>query len=214
MTIFLDSAIISEAQAVAQFGWVGGITTNPVLLAKSDLAPEETLRKLAFLTSGPVFYQLTATTVTTMISEAERAKDILGSQLVLKIPPTAAGFTATTELSSSIPCCITALYAPSQVMVAEAAGARYAIVYYHRLLETLPTDGKRLLGEMIAVLKNSQTELVAASIKSSEEAVAARCAGIPHLTLPFAVLTALMTNDLSDQAINNFNQNGRGLASQ
>ena len=30
MTIYLDSAIISEAERAEKFGWVSGVTTNPI----------------------------------------------------------------------------------------------------------------------------------------------------------------------------------------
>ena len=40
MALYLDSAIISEAQIVKDWGWVKGLTTNPTLLAKSELSPE------------------------------------------------------------------------------------------------------------------------------------------------------------------------------
>ena len=59
--IYLDSAIINDAKIAIQYGWVKGITTNPTLLAKSDLSPEETLQKLADLSPGELYYQLTAT---------------------------------------------------------------------------------------------------------------------------------------------------------
>lgn len=41
MTIYLDSALIPEAQAAKELGWVSGITTNPTLLAQSKLPPED-----------------------------------------------------------------------------------------------------------------------------------------------------------------------------
>jgi transaldolase len=45
--IYLDSALIEEAEKAIKLGWMKGITTNPTLLTKSNLTPEETLTKLA-----------------------------------------------------------------------------------------------------------------------------------------------------------------------
>ena len=39
--IYLDSAIIEEAQTAVKLGWIKGITTNPTLLKKSPLSPEK-----------------------------------------------------------------------------------------------------------------------------------------------------------------------------
>jgi len=41
MQVFLDSAIIEEARQAAEWRWVNGITTNPSLLAQSDLSPKK-----------------------------------------------------------------------------------------------------------------------------------------------------------------------------
>ena len=35
MSIFVDTADIEQAKAAKELGWVRGITTNPILLAKS-----------------------------------------------------------------------------------------------------------------------------------------------------------------------------------
>ena len=68
MALYLDSAIVSEAEIARDLGWVTGITTNPTLLANSDLPPEITLKKLAGIIPGEVFYQLTNRTNTAYIT--------------------------------------------------------------------------------------------------------------------------------------------------
>jgi len=210
MALFLDSALVSEARTATQFGWVQGITTNPTLLAQSPLPPGETLKELAGLTSGPIFYQLTASSVAEMVKEARQANDLLGSQLVCKIPPTKAGFTVTSELSGSIPCAVTAVFAPAQAMVAEAAGARYVILYYHRAILNIASPLKMVF-ELVSVLAGSSVELIAASLKSPEEVVAARIAGIRHHTLPLGILQQMVENELSQQAVDDFAVRGRGI---
>ena len=45
MQMLLDSATIDEALKAAEWGWVSGTTTNPTLLAKSNLSPEKTLKR-------------------------------------------------------------------------------------------------------------------------------------------------------------------------
>ena len=208
--ILLDSARVNDARVAARWEWVQGITTNPTLLAQSDLAPEETLRQLAEAISGPVFYQLTAPDVRGMFIEAERAHEVLGDQLVLKIAASSAGFEAAAQLSVHNDVALTTVFSASQALAAEAAGARYLILYYNRSMRLLD-DGPGFVRAVVDVLKNGPCEVIAASVKSSEEAVAARRAGIPHLTLPLEVLEALVHSDLSEQAIAVFNRDGRGI---
>ena len=210
MAIYLDSAIIAEAEAAQELGWVKGITTNPTLLAKSDLPPESTLKKLTQLTSGPVFYQLTSSEREDMLAEGRAAFKMIGQQTVLKIPASLVGFQVVASLSSEIPCAVTAIYSPAQAVVAREAGAKYAIAYVNRATRLLG-DGIALVREMANVLAGTTTEILAASIKSPEEAVASLQAGAHHLTLPLNMLQAMTTHNLSLQTIEEFNKNGCGI---
>lgn len=211
MTIYLDSAIISEAQTAKELGWVKGITTNPTLLSKTDLPVETTLKQLAKLTNGPVYYQLISSELDEMVKEGRKAFEIIGHQTVLKIPATIVGFQAVTRLSPEINCSVTAIYSPAQAAVAKEAGAKYAIAYVNRATKLLG-DGIALVREMASVLANSNTEILAASIKSPEEAAASLQAGAHHLTLPLSMLQAMATDRLSLQTVEDFNKNGRGIS--
>ena len=210
MALYLDSALISEAETARDLGWVTGITTNPTLLAKSDLPPETTLKRLASLIDGEVFYQLTSAGLNGMLAEAQLVHRILGEQTVLKIPASSTGFQALARLSKEIPSSVTAIFHPAQALVARAAGARYAIAYVNRTTRLLG-DGVGFVREMAELLKGSQTRILAASIKSPQEAVATVNAGAHVLTLPLEVLESLTNHPISEKTILDFNINGRGL---
>ncbi|MEG4284713.1 transaldolase family protein [Microcoleus sp. A006_D1] len=211
MAIYVDTAIIAEATEASKFGWIAGITTNPTLLAKSELSPEETLKQLAQLTSGELYYQLTASDFDGMVAEGKAAFEAIGQQAVLKIPATAAGFQAVAHLSGEIPCAVTAIYSAAQAVVAAEAGAKYAIAYVNRATRLLG-DGFALVRDMANVLQRTNTEILAASIKSPEEAVQTLLAGAHHLTLPLDVLQAMAVHELSQQTVDEFAKNGRGIS--
>ncbi|PSB15773.1 transaldolase [filamentous cyanobacterium Phorm 46] len=210
MAIYLDTAIVAEAKAGSKFGWIAGITTNPTLLGKSELSPEVTLKQLAQLIPGEVYYQLMASDFDGMVAEGKAAFGLIGKQTVLKVPATATGFQVVAHLSPEIPCAVTAIYSASQAVVSAEAGAKYAIAYVNRATRLLG-DGFALVQDMANVLKNSNTEILAASIKSPEEAVKTLLAGAHHLTLPFDVLQAMAVHELSQQTVDEFAQNGRGI---
>jgi transaldolase len=210
VSIYLDSAIVAEAQVARELGWVKGITTNPTLLSKSDLSVQTTLEKLAELTTGPVFYQLVASDLDEMLAEGRAAFEILGSQTVLKIPASLVGFQVVACLSPEIPCAVTAIYSAAQAAVSREAGAKYAIAYVNRATRLLG-DGVALVRNMASVLAGSTTEILAASIKSPEEAVASLQAGAHHLTLPLEMLQAMTTHELSLQTMNEFAKTGKGI---
>lgn len=210
MAIYLDSAIVAEAEAASQWGWVAGVTTNPTLLAKSDAHPELIFQTLTALFTGDIFYQLTTTDFDEMIAEGKKAAALIGPQTVLKVPATLTGLQVVAHLSPTIPCSVTAIYHPSQAVIAQVAGAKYAIAYVNRATRLLG-DGYQLVSEMRQLLEGTQTTLLAASIKSPEEAVKTLLAGAHHLTLPFSILQQMTTHPLSDQTVTEFNQQGQGL---
>ena len=71
MSIFVDTAVVEEAGQAKGFGWVKGVTTNPVLLARSGKPASATLSHLAELNIGPVFYQLIAPSPDEMLREVD-----------------------------------------------------------------------------------------------------------------------------------------------
>ena len=208
--IYLDSAIIDEAKTAASFGWVKGITTNPTLLNKSPLSPEETLRQLAAITSGELFYQLCSTDFDSMVTEGKQAAQLIGTRLVLKIPANDLGFRVTAHLSPQIDCSVTAIYDPAQAAIAQEAGAKYAIAYVNRATRLLG-DGFALVRAMAEIVKDSNTEILAASIKSPKEAVETLKAGADHLTLPLNILQQMTSHQLSDETFVEFNAKGVGI---
>lgn len=208
--IYLDSAIVTEVKIALTLGWVKGITTNPTLLAKSQLSPEETLQQLAELSPGELYYQIIASDFEGMLAEGRKAFEIIGEKTVLKVPATAVGFQVVARMSREIPCAVTAIYTPAQAALSREAGAKYAIAYVNRATRLLG-DGLALVRDMSAVLKECNTKILAASLKSPEEAAAALQAGAHHITIPLNVLQDMTTHELSQQTVEEFAKNGRGI---
>jgi transaldolase len=208
--IYLDSAIATEATQAMSWGWVKGITTNPTLLAKSEFAPDVTLKTLAEISNGELYYQLTSQNLDEMLREAYLARNLIGDKLVLKIPATFTGFAALGKLSAEITCSVTAIYHPTQALIAAEGGAKYAIAYVNRATKLLG-DGCSLVKSMQAILQGSKTTILAASLKSADEIAQAILAGANHITVPFALLQIMANQELSEQTVLEFNQLGKGL---
>ncbi|MBP7691952.1 MAG: hypothetical protein KA764_08545 [Anaerolineales bacterium] len=207
MTLYLDSAFLEDAQAAAALGYVRGITTNPTLLAKTGRPADEVLPALCDTCPGPVFYQLTADTVAGREAEARRML-ARRPNLSLKIPTTPENLVLGARLAQSGAVVgMTAIFSAAQVYLACQTGARYVLPYVNRSTRLLG-DGLALVREMRAVIdaQRAPVEIVAASIKSPEEATATVLAGAHHLTLPLAIIQAMGQHALSDQAIAEFAQ--------
>jgi transaldolase len=157
-----------------------------------------------------VFYQVTAKTAAEREREGREFHDICREKVVLKIPATTGNMALMARLSRDIPCAATAVYSGAQTLVACEAGATYVIPYVNRATRLLG-DGYKLVAEMAAVLKmsGSPVEILAASIKSADEATQAILAGANHLTLPMDILLSLGNHPLSDAAIEEFGRAGQ-----
>lgn len=211
MAIYIDSAILKEVEAARSLGWVRGVTTNPVLLAKAGGEARTVLESLARLGMQEVFYQLVSPTLDGMQKEMEQASKIVGPALVLKVPPTQTGFQFVNQ-RSDVPCCVTAVYSPAQALIARESGARYVALYVNRATR-LMGDGLKLVRDVAEILRSSETEIIAASVKSAEEACASLSAGAHHLTLPYEVLMGLTVHPLTEQTVAEFQAGGVGLIS-
>jgi len=211
MTLYLDSALIQDARRAFALGFVRGITTNPALMSKTGQRPEEVILELCDVCRGTVFYQLTAPTVDEREAEARRMVALRPNQIGLKIPCTLENLKLGAKLSQeNYMVGITAIFSPAQVYLACQAGARFVLPYVNRSTRLLG-DGLELVRQMRAVIDacHSPLEIVAASIKSPEEAVATTLAGAHHLTLPVAVIEAMGEHPFSEQAIKEFGEYGK-----
>jgi len=213
MAIYLDSAKLDEARMAKDLGWVYGVTTNPTLMAKAGVSPEEVLKGLSDLAFHQVCYQLVSQDLNDMFVEAQQACEIVNGGLILKIAPTENGFRFVARYGKELPCCVTAIFDPAQALVAREAGARYIAVYVNRATKQLG-DGLALVRELADVLAGSQTEILAASLKSTKEAVDSLLAGAQHITVPFDLLVSLSIHPSSVQTVEQFNAEGAGIRSK
>ncbi len=210
MGLFLDSARIEEVQKAVELGFLSGVTTNPTIMAKAKGQTRDIIDRICHLSPGPVFYQVTAKTSEEREREGREFFDICREKVVLKIPATTENLALMAKLCQEIPCAATAVYSGAQTLVACEAGASYVIPYVNRATRLLG-DGFKLVAEMAAVIKASgkPVDILAASIKSADEATQAVLAGANHLTLPLDILLSLGNHPLSDAAIEEFGRAGQ-----
>lgn len=208
MTLYLDSASIEDARKAFALGFVGGITTNPATIAKTGKTSESVIAELCGIAQGTVFYQLQAADLEARFLEAEEMLAIAPGRVGLKIPCTVENLRLAAEfVARGGTVGITAIFSPAQAYLACQAGARYILPYVNRSTRLLG-DGVALVAEMRRVVDACAcgTEIIAASIKSAEEAVATILAGAHHLTLPLPIIEGMGRHELSDQAIEDFAQ--------
>lgn len=202
--ILVDSAKPDEVRAAMELGFVNAVTTNPTLVAAAGRPAQALITELCALVPGTVFYQLTAETVDERIAEAEAMLAVAPGRVGLKIAATTENMRIVARFREH-PVAVTALFGAAQALVACAAGARYVIPYVNRSTR-LQGDGVAWVRKLRAITEacGGNTEVLAASIKSPEEAVDTLLAGAQHLSMPLAVLRTLGDHALSVEAIAEF----------
>lgn len=201
---YLDSAGVDDARRAAQLGYVQGITTNPKLMAESGHRPLEQLGALleAF-PGGPVFFQPgSIERAETELVEALRLGD---GRVVAKLPAQARMFSLGMELAhAGVTVAYTAVYSPAQALVAASVGAAWVICYVDRAarLRPDPPAVAAVAGALRAA--GSSVGVLAASIKSPEQAVDSVMQGADAVTAGLAVLEALAYDPLTDSAVDEF----------
>lgn len=213
MSIFVDSANIAEVQRALETGYVMGVTTNPLLMEQNGKPWRKTLKELCEISPGHVYYQFDQAKTENMIDAAVSIFRISPEQIILKLPATQPFFKLASEIGHEIPCCMTAVYSEAQMIAAYECGATFIAVYVNRITkhygsgkDKLSKDGPAMISSMREII-DSQTmniQILAASIKSPEEAVEAFKAGAHHVTTTIGVIDAMAEHPLSAKANEDF----------
>jgi transaldolase len=205
MAILLDSASLDDAAAAAKLGFVSGMTTNPALMARETKEPLAHLaRLLEAFPEGPICYQPTRASFDEMDDQARTAAALAPDRIVAKLPATLEAITLTTALKKDgIRSALTAVYSPAQALLAHEAGCVWIIPYVDRAARH---SAGAVVAEQAAILKrlDSTTRILAASLKTAPQVVAAVLDGAHDITAPLDVLRALPAHPLTESAVREF----------
>ncbi len=205
MKFFIDTANVDEIRKGLEMGLVDGVTTNPSLLAKEKKNPEDVVREIVSLVPGPVSLEVLSPEAPAMVEEARRLAS-LGNNVVVKIPMTAEGMKAVKTLSGErIKTNVTLVFQPLQALIAAKAGADYVSPFVGRL-DDISSAGMEMVEQIISIYGNYgfETEIIVASVRNPLHVLHAAMMGADVATIPFGVLTQLMSHPLTDIGIDRF----------
>jgi TalC/MipB family fructose-6-phosphate aldolase len=213
MALYVDSAFLHDIMQVAETLPLAGATTNPTILLQArergqNLSPESVLSELLRSIGGDIFMQPGATEDEAMYQEALAYIQASPNRVVPKIPMTLTGMRVANRLKyQHYRIAFTAVTSVGQAYCAAMVGADFIIPYYGRL-ERSGVNASERISEMADVLHNagSPTRIVAASIKSPEDATRALLAGAHDLTVAPQVLLEMVSDPLSEEALERFTQ--------
>ena len=161
-------------------------------------------RLLAALPAGPICYQPTRSSYAEMDEQARAAAALAPERVVAKLPATLDGIRLAGRLRhDGIRCALTAVYSPAQALLAHEVGCVWVIPYVDRASRH---SAGGVVAELAAILTRlqSSTRILAASVKTSSQVVAAILDGSHDITAPLDVIRGLPAHPLTESAVREF----------
>ncbi|MFN3966987.1 MAG: fructose-6-phosphate aldolase [Endomicrobiia bacterium] len=209
MKIFLDSANIEEIKKVEELGLLGGITTNPTLIAKNIKSGEDQkklLREICKITNVDILAEPISTEYEKIVEESIELAKISPEQIVAKIPLTEAGLKAVKKLlEKKIKTALTLIFSPLQALTAAIAGVDYICPFVGRL-DDIGQNGMDLIRDIVTIYKNFsfKTKIIVASVRNTTHVLQSALYGADAITVPYKIIDEMLKHQLTDAGIKKF----------
>ncbi len=205
MKIFIDTANVKEIKEAAALGLIDGVTTNPTLMAKEGRNPDQLLKEICALVSGPVSAEVISLESKGMVDEARKLVKLAGN-IVVKIPLTREGLKAVRILSAEgVKTNVTLCFSAAQALLVAKTGATYVSPFIGRL-DDIACEGMNLISEIKKIYANYnfKTQIIVASVRNPLHVVNAALIGADIATIPYLVIEQLIKHPLTDIGLNRF----------
>ena len=206
MKFFIDTANISEIEALVSSGFVDGITTNPSLIAKQGVDMSTTIKAICKLVDGPVSAEVTAKDYQTMLEEGIYLAS-LAKNIAVKVPLTENGLKTCQALrKKNIMVNVTLCFSVTQAILAAKADATFISPFVGRL-DDINESGMDLIKDIVQIYKNYSnfnTKVLVASIRNTNHVVEAAKMGADIATLPPKIINQLYKHKLTDKGLEAF----------
>jgi transaldolase len=203
--LFLDTANIEEIREINRWGVLSGVTTNPTLVGKEGLTPEQVWKDILAEVDGDVSLETTEPEAPAMAEEGRRLA-AMGDNAVVKVPMTPAGLQAGSKLvDEGIRINVTLVFSPAQAVLAAEIGA-YIVSPFLGRIDDAAADGMHALRQICQIydVQGYDTQVLAASLRHPMHIVDSALAGADIATMPYEVFTKLVKHPLTEQGLEKF----------
>ena len=209
MKFFIDTADLAQIKEANDLGILDGVTTNPSLMAKVGIKGAEAVTKhyktIAELVNGDVSAEVVSTDFNGIIEEGKKLHAI-HPNIVVKVPMIKEGIKALKWFSDNgIKTNCTLVFSAGQAILAAKAGANYVSPFIGRIDDS-NWDGVQLIAQIAEIysIQGYETEILAASIRSSLHIVQCAEAGADVVTSPLESILGLLKHPLTDIGLAKF----------
>jgi transaldolase len=211
MKLFLDTANLEQIREGVRWGVLGGVTTNPSLIAKEEQDFLPLVKEICSLVTGDVSIETSSDDTEVLVNQGREIAQI-ADNAVVKVALTPNGLAAVRRLSGEgIKVNVTLCFSPTQAILAAEAGA-YIVSPFLGRLDDVGTDGLRLLSDIceIYAIQGYDTQVLAASLRHPIHVAEAARLGADIATMPFKVFQALVKHPLTDAGFKKFSDDWEG----
>ena len=212
MKLFLDTANIDEIREINRWGVLGGVTTNPSLVAKENDDPDRVWKEILEEVDGPISLEMTELEADAMYEQGV-ALSQTAPNAVVKVPMTPDGLTAGKRLvGDQIRINVTLVFSPAQAILAAEIGA-YIVSPFLGRIDDVASDGMAVLRAICEIyeIQGYETNVLAASLRHPMHVVDAALAGADIVTMPYSVFKQLVRHPLTDIGLDKFLQDWKAL---
>ena len=205
MKFFVDTADIKQIEELIPTGFVNGVTTNPSLIAKQGNDLSDTIKSICSIVNGPVSAEVTATDHLTMLEEGKYLAS-LAKNVAVKVPLTVDGLKTCKKLrEQQIVVNVTLCFSAAQALLAAKAGASFISPFVGRL-DDIGEKGMGLIEDIVIIYENYgfETEVLAASIRTTQHVIDAALIGAHVATVPPKIIYELYNHELTDKGLKAF----------
>jgi transaldolase len=205
MKLFIDTANLEEILTVDSMGIICGVTTNPTLIAREGHDPDTMAMKIAESVSGPVSYEAVSFDAEGIVREG-RAIAAMTPNMVVKVPLTIEGLKAIKTLSQyGIRTNATLIFNENQALLAARAGATFVSLFIGRLVDK-GIDAMAIVRNTRSILdlNDLDSEIIAASIRNTEQVTQCALAGSHIATVPYKILMEMVEHPMTTAGIEKF----------
>jgi transaldolase len=215
MKFFIDTANLDQIREANDLGILDGVTTNPSLMAKEGIRGEENITKhyktISDLVKGDVSAEVISTDFDGIIAEGKKLVKI-NPNIIVKVPMIKEGVKAMKWFTdNNIRTNCTLVFSAGQAILAAKAGAKYVSPFIGRIDDS-SWDGIELIAQIanIYAIQGYETQILAASIRSSLHIVRCAEAGANVITSPLEPILGLLKHPLTDIGLAKFLADAKG----
>ena len=212
MKLFLDTANIAEIREINRWGVLGGVTTNPSLVAREADDPERVWKEILEEVDGPISLETTELEADAMYEQGVGLSQ-MAPNAVVKVPMTPDGLAAGKRLvGDGIKINVTLVFSPAQAILAAEIGA-YIVSPFLGRLDDVASDGMDVLRKICEIyeIQGYETNVLAASLRHPMHIVESALAGADIATMPYGVFKQLVKHPLTDIGLAKFLEDWKAL---